>query len=84
MLILTRKCGESIVIDGKLEIKITDISEDKVKVGIEAPADIRIYRKELYDTLQENRSAAGNTAAAQLLQKLTLDPKKAPPPPAQG
>lgn len=67
MLILTRKCGESIVIDGKIEIKVTGISDEKIKLGIEAPAEMKVYRKELYDTLEENKSAAGNVAAAALL-----------------
>lgn len=66
MLILTRKRGESLVIDGKIEIKVTDISDEKIKLGIEAPPDMKVYRKELYETLQENKSAAGTAAAAVL------------------
>lgn len=66
MLILTRKSGESIIIDGRIEIKITSISDEKVKIGIDAPADMRVYRKELYDTLEENKSATGNATAAVL------------------
>ena len=70
MLILTRKSGESIIldgkIDGKIEIKITGISDEKIKLGIDAPAKMKVYRKELYDTLEENKSAAGSVAAADL------------------
>ncbi|MBD5095358.1 MAG: carbon storage regulator [Subdoligranulum sp.] len=70
MLILTRKSGESIIIDGKIdgkiEIKITGISDEKIKIGIDAPAEMKVYRKELYDTLEENKSAAGTVAAAVL------------------
>ena len=66
MLILTRKCGESVIIDGKIEIKITGISDEKIKLGIDAPAQMKVYRKELYDTLEENKSAAGTVAAAVL------------------
>lgn len=66
MLILTRKRGESIIIDGKIEIKVTDISDEKIKLGVEAPPDMKVYRKELYETLQENKTAAGNAAAAVL------------------
>ena len=66
MLILTRKRGESLVIDGRIEIKVTDISDEKIKLGIEAPPDMKVYRKELYETLQENKSAAGAAAAAVL------------------
>ncbi len=70
MLVLTRKCGESIIIDGKIEIKITEISADQVKIGIEAPTEQKVYRKELYETMQENKSAAGKTAAAALADLL--------------
>lgn len=72
MLILTRKSGESIIVDGRIEIKITSISDEKVKIGIDAPAEMRVYRKELYDTLEENKSATGNAAAA-VLKDLSRD-----------
>jgi carbon storage regulator (csrA) len=58
MLILTRKAGEALVLDGGIEIKITEVCGDQVKIGITAPADVKVYRKELYATIQENRSAA--------------------------
>lgn len=74
MLILTRKRGESLVIDGKIEIKVTDISDEKIKLGIEAPPEMKVYRKELYETLQENKSAAG-TAAAAVLRDLSRNIK---------
>ncbi len=74
MLILTRKRGESLVIDGRIEIKVTDISDEKIKLGIEAPPDMKVYRKELYETLQENKSAAG-TAAAAVLRDLSRNIK---------
>ncbi len=58
MLILSRKPGESLMIGDSIEIKITEISGDKVKIGIEAPADMKILRKELYRTIGENQQAA--------------------------
>lgn len=59
MLILTRKKDESIVIDGKIEIKIINIDDNKVKLGISAPKDIEIHRKEIYLQIQEeNKQAA--------------------------
>ncbi len=76
MLILTRKCGESIIIDGKIEIKITGIAEEKIKIGIDAPANMKVYRKELYDTLEENKSAAGTVAAAALQNLREISRKK--------
>lgn len=58
MLILSRKAGESLILDGGIEIKITEIYGDKVRIGIAAPPDVKVYRKELYATIQENQSAA--------------------------
>lgn len=58
MLILSRKKDESIIIDGNIEIKIVEIEDGKVKIGIEAPKDIDIMRKELYKRIQEENEAA--------------------------
>ncbi len=59
MLILTRKKDESIIIDGNIEIIVSDIEDGKVRLGIKAPKDIDIYRKEIYVTIQnENKEAA--------------------------
>lgn len=58
MLILSRKAGQSLMLGDGIEITITEISGDKVKLGISAPADVKVYRKELYSTILENQSAA--------------------------
>ncbi|MBE6081783.1 carbon storage regulator [Acidilutibacter cellobiosedens] len=59
MLILTRKKDESILIGKNIKLKIISIEEGKVKIGIEAPKDVEILRKELLDTVEkENISAA--------------------------
>ncbi len=59
MLILTRKTGESILIGDHIEIVITSIDQNKVRVGIKSPANVPIYREELYRKIQqENRDAA--------------------------
>ena len=74
MLILSRKAGESLILDGGIEIKITEIYGDQVRIGISAPADVKVYRKELYATIQENQSAAqvavSSDAVRGLLEKL--------------
>jgi carbon storage regulator len=59
MLVLTRKMGESILIGDDIEITITSIDQNKVRVGIKSPPHVPIYREEVYRKIQrENRSAA--------------------------
>ncbi len=58
MLILTRKVGESIVIDGRIVVTITRFDGDTVKVGIEAPTDVPVHRREVYEEIQKNNQAA--------------------------
>lgn len=52
MLALSRKKNESLVINNNIEITILDIKGDQVKVGIAAPKEVPIYRKEVYDQIQ--------------------------------
>ena len=71
MLILTRKKDESIIIDGNIEIKILEIEDGKIKIGIEAPKEKEIIRKELYKNAQEeNRSALNNISNIENIKKL--------------
>ena len=58
MLILSRKSGESIVIDGRIHVKIVRLDGDVVKVGIEAPADVPVHRQEVYEEIQRSNQAA--------------------------
>lgn len=60
MLILTRKKDQSIIINGNIEVKILEIGEGKVSIGIEAPKDIDIFRKELYESIEEENIRAAN------------------------
>ncbi|AFH50207.1 Carbon storage regulator [Ignavibacterium album JCM 16511] len=60
MLILTRKLNDEINIDGEITIKIISISDNQVKLGIEAPRDVQIVRKEVLDRVKENTKDALN------------------------
>ena len=52
MLILNRKVGESIILADNIEITILDITDGKIKIGIEAPKSVSILRKEIYDSVK--------------------------------
>lgn len=59
MLVLSRKSNESIMIGANVEIIVLGVEGDNVKLGIRAPKEVDIYRKEIYMAIQaENRAAA--------------------------
>ena len=58
MLALTRKKGEALMINNNVEITILEVRGDQVKIGIEAPKDVPIYRKEVYLQIQEENKAS--------------------------
>lgn len=66
MLILSRKLGESIVIDDRIIVKIMRVDGDTVKVGIEAPASVTVHRKEVHEEIQNNNQAAALKAGLPL------------------
>ena len=70
MLILSRKSGESIVIDGRIHVKIVRVEGDVVKVGIEAPSDVPVHRLEVYEEIQRSNQQA-LTRQSTPLPKLT-------------
>lgn len=71
MLALSRKKGEALMINNDIEVTVLDIKGEQVKIGIAAPKQVSIYRKEVYQQIQAaNKEAADNTAAAERLAKL--------------
>jgi carbon storage regulator len=58
MLILSRKSGESIVIDGRIKLTIIRIEGEAVKVGIEAPIEVPVHRQEVYEEIQRSNQQA--------------------------
>lgn len=61
MLVLARKLNESIMIGDNIEIVVIDIKGDQVKIGIRAPKQIAVHRKEIYDEIQQENIAAVKT-----------------------
>jgi carbon storage regulator len=57
MLVLSRKRDESIMIGDNVEITIVDVRGDKVRLGITAPKEIPVHRREIYDAIQREKAA---------------------------
>jgi carbon storage regulator len=68
MLVLTRKTNQSIMIGDEIEVSVLAVSGDKVRVGITAPRDVPVFRKEVYLSIKEERlgAPAGSTGRAAL------------------
>ncbi|UUZ82635.1 carbon storage regulator CsrA [Paenibacillus sp. P26] len=76
MLILSRKKGQSIMLNHNIEIVISAVEGDQVKIGINAPSEVHVLRKEIYLAVQEsNREAAETKMDLAELRKLTLPNK---------
>jgi carbon storage regulator len=62
MLVLTRKKDQALIISDNIEITVLDIQGDQIRLGVEAPKNIKIFRKEIYLEIQEeNKNAAKHT-----------------------
>jgi carbon storage regulator len=58
MLVLTRKAGQSIMIGDEIEVSVLAIMGEKVRIGIEAPRSVPVFRKEVYLEIQEDQNGA--------------------------
>lgn len=73
MLVLKRKVGEAIKIGEHIEIRVISVEGESVRLGIEAPNDVQILRKELFEHIREENVKAGSQVISQeQLQKLLL------------
>ena len=70
MLALTRKKGESIIVNNDIEISILELRGDQVKIGITAPKEVPVYRKEVYLQIQKENEAAVSLENANLLKNI--------------
>ncbi len=73
MLILSRKTNEKIIIGEDISITIIEIRGDQVKIGVEAPKSVKVFRQEVYLAIQnENRAAATSTPDMESLSAIIL------------
>lgn len=70
MLALSRKSNESIIIGNDIEITILEIKGDQVKVGINAPKSVPVYREEVYKMIQDANKEAATDAVQENLKNL--------------
>jgi carbon storage regulator len=91
MLVLSRQRSETIMIGDDIEVTVVDIRGDKVRLGITAPREVSVHRKEVYDAIRrENRAAAKLGQRAPVKEGLAPSPhglpsaKEASPPPKEG
>ncbi len=71
MLVFTRRRNEAIIVADGIEIRVLRVSKDAVRIGVTAPADVPVHRREIYDQIrEENRRAAAGAALPDALAQL--------------
>ncbi|MBQ7636089.1 MAG: carbon storage regulator CsrA [Lachnospiraceae bacterium] len=70
MLTLSRKKGESLMINNNIEVTVLDIRGDQIKIGIAAPKEIPVYRKEIFLEIQESNKNAMSIDGMEALKKI--------------
>ena len=79
MLVLTRKPGERLVIGDNIVITVVEVKGDNIRIGIDAPREVKVYRGEIYDAIvAENRQAATATGDLTGLDQLKPSATKKP------
>lgn len=66
MLVLSRKINQSIVIGDNIEIMLVDIRGDQIKLGINAPKNVKIFRKEVYEEIENQNLEASKASANEI------------------
>ena len=70
MLVLTRKSNQSIMIGDDIEVSVLSIMGEKVRIGIQAPRDVPVFRREVYLEIQEERGQAGAAASPHVVGRV--------------
>jgi carbon storage regulator len=70
VLVLTRKTNQSIMIGDDIEVSVLAVSRDKIRLGISAPREVPVFRKEVYLSIKEERMSAESGASQQVEQAL--------------
>lgn len=70
MLALSRKKSEALIINNNIEVTVLEIKGEQVKLGISAPKEVPVYRKEVYMQIQDSNKEAMNTDGLEALQNL--------------
>ncbi|HEX9081614.1 MAG TPA: carbon storage regulator CsrA [Holophagaceae bacterium] len=84
MLVITRKPEQSLIIGGEVEVIVLGVSKDGVRLGIKAPREVQVHRREVFEAIaEENRAAAEakvplQDAAALLRSRMPAEPESTP------
>lgn len=77
MLVLSRKKGQSIMIGHDIEISVIDVQGEQVRLGINAPRNVTIHRKEVFEEIiQENRQAAATSISPDAIRSIRIEKKE--------
>jgi carbon storage regulator len=79
MLVLSRKFDESIMIGDSVVIKVLAIQDGQVKIGIEAPKDVRILRREIYEEIHKSNAQAAKASKGAAMKAAKMLQTKIPP-----
>jgi carbon storage regulator len=73
LLVLTRKSNQSIMIGDEIEVSVLSIMGEKVRIGIQAPRTIPVFRKEVYLEIQQEKAAGGREEVEKALENLSSE-----------
>jgi carbon storage regulator len=73
LLVLTRKSNQSIMIGDEIEVSVLSIMGEKVRIGIQAPRNIPVFRKEVYLEIQQEKAAGGREEVDKALENLSTE-----------